>query len=141
MYVCSVSKSCLTLQPHGLWSSRFHCPCYFPGKNTGVGCYFLLQGIFPIQGLNPHLLHLLYWQADYCTTWESLIQKYYPVKYQYIQNVKINIHCTNVTQGFSEPRLKRDFIILFFEFPVLKLFYFVPHPPHFSFLTRRCFHY
>ena len=21
-----------------------------PGKNTGVGCHFLLQGIFPIQG-------------------------------------------------------------------------------------------
>ena len=28
-----------------------------PGKNTGVGCHFLLQGIFPIQGLNPGLPH------------------------------------------------------------------------------------
>ena len=28
-------------------------------KNTGVGCHFLLQGIFPTQRLNPHLLHLL----------------------------------------------------------------------------------
>ena len=28
-----------------------------PGKNTGVGCYVLLQGIFPTQGLNPSLLH------------------------------------------------------------------------------------
>ena len=27
------------------------------GKNTGVGCHFLLQGIFPTQGLNPGLLH------------------------------------------------------------------------------------
>ena len=27
----------------------------FPGKNTGVGCHFLLQGIFLIQGLNPVL--------------------------------------------------------------------------------------
>ena len=27
------------------------------GKNTGVGCDFLLQGIFPTQGLNPGLLH------------------------------------------------------------------------------------
>ena len=25
----------------------------FAGKNTGVGCYFLLQGIFPTQGWNP----------------------------------------------------------------------------------------
>ena len=28
-----------------------------PGKNTGVGCHDLLQGIFPTQGLNPGLLH------------------------------------------------------------------------------------
>ena len=32
-------------------------PWDFPGKNTGVGCHFLLQGIFPIQGLNPGLPH------------------------------------------------------------------------------------
>ena len=32
-----------------------------PGKNTRVGCHFLLQGIFPTQGLNLRLLH---WQAD-----------------------------------------------------------------------------
>ena len=28
-----------------------------PGKNTGVGCHALLQGIFPIQGSNPGLPH------------------------------------------------------------------------------------
>ena len=32
-----------------------------PGKNTGMGCHFLLQGIFPTQGSNLHLLH---WQMD-----------------------------------------------------------------------------
>ena len=36
-----------------------------PGKNTGVGSHFLLQGIFPTQRLNRHLSHLLHWQADY----------------------------------------------------------------------------
>ena len=36
------------------------CSWYSPGKNTGVGCHFLLQGIFLAQGLN---LHLLPWQA------------------------------------------------------------------------------
>ena len=34
-----------------------------PGKNTGVGCHALLQGIFQTQGLNLRLLHLLHWQA------------------------------------------------------------------------------
>ena len=35
----------------------------FSGKNTGMGCHALLQGIFLTQGLNPHLLHLLQWRA------------------------------------------------------------------------------
>ena len=34
-----------------------------PGKNNGVGCHALLQGIFLTQGLNPRLLCLLRWQA------------------------------------------------------------------------------
>ena len=34
-----------------------------PGKSTGVGCPALLQGIFPTQGSNPHLLCLLLWQS------------------------------------------------------------------------------
>ena len=36
----------------------------FPGKSTGVGCHFLLQGIFLILGSNPCLLRLLHWKAD-----------------------------------------------------------------------------
>ena len=43
---------------------RLLCPWNFPGKNTGVGCHFLLQRIFPTQGSNPQLLHLLHWQAE-----------------------------------------------------------------------------
>ena len=35
----------------------------FPGKNTGAGHHFLLQGIFLNQGLNLHLLCLLRWQV------------------------------------------------------------------------------
>ena len=44
-------------------ATRLICPWDSPGKNTGVGCHFLLQ-IFLTQGLNPHLFHLLHWQAD-----------------------------------------------------------------------------
>ena len=36
----------------------------FPGKNTGVGCHALLQGIFPTQGSNLSLFCLLHWQVD-----------------------------------------------------------------------------
>ena len=36
-----------------------------PGKNTDVGCYAFLQGIFLTQGSNPSLLHLLHWQMGY----------------------------------------------------------------------------
>ena len=51
-----------------------------PGKDTGVGCHFLLQEIFPTQRSNPHFLHLLHWQVgsslahpshlpNVCLTW------------------------------------------------------------------------
>ena len=46
-----------SLRPHGLMPTRLLCPWDFPGKNTGVGCHFLLQGIFPTQGWNPGLSH------------------------------------------------------------------------------------
>ena len=36
----------------------------FPGQEYWSGLHFLLQGIFPTQGWNPHLPHLLHWQAD-----------------------------------------------------------------------------
>ena len=35
----------------------------FPRQNTAVGCHFLLQGIFPTQGLNLCLIHLLHCQV------------------------------------------------------------------------------
>ena len=51
-----VSESFPTLcDPMGI--TRLLCPWDFPGRNTGVGCHFLLQGIFPTQGSNPCLLH------------------------------------------------------------------------------------
>ena len=45
-------------------ATRLLCWWNFPGKNTGVGCQFLLQMIFTIQGSNKHLLHLPHWQVD-----------------------------------------------------------------------------
>ena len=44
--------------------ARFLCPWDSPGKNTEVGCHFLLQEIFPTQGLNLDLLHCR--QTLYC---------------------------------------------------------------------------
>ena len=42
-----------SLCPHGLQPARLLCSWDSPGKNTGVGCHFLLQEIFPTQGSNP----------------------------------------------------------------------------------------
>ena len=49
---CSVVSD--SLRPHGLWPTRLLCPWSknTPGKNTGVDSHSLLQGFFPIQGLN-----------------------------------------------------------------------------------------
>ena len=46
-----------SLHPQGLWPTTLLNPWDFPGKSTGMGCHFLLQGIFLTQGSNPGLLH------------------------------------------------------------------------------------
>ena len=53
-----VAQSCLTLcdpMDGSLPGSAVHG--IFQARNTGVGYHFLLQGIFPTQGLNSGLLH------------------------------------------------------------------------------------
>ena len=61
-YCCLVTKLCpAVLQPCGLEHTNLLCPLDFPDENTGMGCHFLLQGIFLTQRLNLRLLH---WQAD-----------------------------------------------------------------------------
>ena len=40
------------------------CSWTFPDKNTGVGCHFLLQGIFLTQGSNLPLLHWGFFTAE-----------------------------------------------------------------------------
>ena len=61
----SDGRSCVSdsLWCYGLQPARLLCQWDFPGKNTGVGCHFILQGVFPTQGSNPHLLCLLHWQV------------------------------------------------------------------------------
>ena len=51
--------------PHGLL-----CPWDFPSKNAGLGCHFLLQGIFLTQGWNPHLLGR--WILYHGATWADV---------------------------------------------------------------------
>ena len=46
-----------SLRPHGLYPTRLHCLWDFLDNSTGVGCHFILQGIFPTQGSNLNLLH------------------------------------------------------------------------------------
>ena len=75
-FLCVHAQSCPTLcdpMDSSLPGSSVHG--ILQAKNTGVSSHFLLRGIFPTQGSNPHLLCLLRWQADVftnCATWEAL---------------------------------------------------------------------
>ena len=61
MYAKSL-ESCPTLC-NPMQPARLLCPWDSLGKNTGVGCCTLFQGIFPTQGSKLHLLCLLNWQV------------------------------------------------------------------------------
>ena len=77
--MCSVMSS--SLRPHGLQPARLLCPWNSPGKNTRVGCHFLLQGIFPAQGSKPRVLCtcISRWILYHCTNLGS------PQKVTYMQ--------------------------------------------------------
>ena len=60
-YITSVISD--FLRPCEVYPARLLCPWDFPGKNTGMGCHALLQGIFPTQGSNPCFLHVLHRQV------------------------------------------------------------------------------
>ena len=51
IHCCLVAQSCLAL------CNSMVCQWDSPGKNTGMGCHSLLQGLFPTQGSNPGQLH------------------------------------------------------------------------------------
>ena len=118
VYGRSVSRSVVpnSLQLHGLLPARLLCPWNSPGKNTGVGCHFFLQGIFLTQGLNlglldcrqtlHHLSHQVYigfhiwlnrvWPFGdwfFCTFWK------FPLISIHSLTVK-NIFCTYIQSRF-----------------------------------------
>ena len=61
MDVCMLTHSSCVQFFVTLWTARLLCPWDSPGKNTGVGCHALLQGIFLTQRSNSCLLH---WQVS-----------------------------------------------------------------------------
>ena len=71
--------SCIQLlRPHRLKPTRVLCPWDFPGKNMGMGCYFLLQEIFPTQRLNPGLVRCrqICYHLSYEGSFSQKIQKW-----------------------------------------------------------------
>ena len=74
VWVCECVSVCLcvlihsvvsdSLRSHGLYPARPLCPQDSPGKNPGVGCHFLFQGIFLTRGSSLHFLCLQQWQVD-----------------------------------------------------------------------------
>ena len=63
-HTCDKLLSCVRLFATPWTACRLHCLWDVPGKNTGVGCHFFLQAIFPTQGSNLCLLVSPTLQAD-----------------------------------------------------------------------------
>ena len=81
IHVCMYAKSLQSCPT--LWD-----PMDCLGKNTGVGCYFLLQGIFPTQGLNLCLLHLLHYR-----------QILYPLSHQRSPSIRVSTRVSLSPRG------------------------------------------
>ena len=127
-----VTKSCPTLVKPG----RLLCRWDSPGKNTGVGCCFLLQVIFPTQKSNPGLLdsrqifyRLSYegsmnrtlpnsfYKASIILIWKSVKdtvrkENYRPTS---LMNKNLNKIIANQIQQFIEGIIHHDWVRFIFE--------------------------
>ena len=65
---CSVVSD--SFRPHGLWPTLLLCPWDSPGRKTGVGYHFLLQGIFSAKGSN-HISCVSFIIGRFFTCWST----------------------------------------------------------------------
>ena len=97
------------IQPYMLYS-----PWNSPHQNTGVGSCFLLQGIFPTQGLNPRLPHCrqILCQPSYqgipnhicCTNWNFFNCKKSVMKNWKLIFIQFSCFCVKAVWRKKEPR-------------------------------------
>ena len=95
----------------------------FSSKNTGVGCYSLLQGIFLTQRWNPHLLHcrwILYIHCCISQTYLLEISKHQGHKHIFSKTESFNSEC--ITIGVLVLSQQPPNLILY----VLKMYTFLP---------------
>ena len=89
--LCVLAQSCPIL---GDPMSRLLCPWDFPGKNTGVGCHFLLLGIFPTQG-STHISCISCigrWILYHCTP-----ENFFPHPFIWLRGAEWSGHLPRVT--------------------------------------------
>ena len=102
----SVTQSCPTL--HGLESTRLLCAWGSPGKSTGVGCHFLLQGIFPTQELNLGLLHCrqFLYRLSYQGSAYTCIK--FTFNYIYTYNLEKQMATDSNSLAWTTPRIEES---------------------------------
>ena len=100
-----------SLRPPGLQSSRLLHPWDSPGQNTGVGCHFLLQGIFSTQGSNPGLPHCrqtLYQLSHQGSPAQAWKQPEWPLAAEQIKVWCLYVmKCCSATKGTEQRHLQQ----------------------------------
>ena len=77
MCACSVASVVSdSLQLYGPWLTRLLSPWDSPGKNTEVGCHFLLQGLAPRPGIKPLSSAVKMQSPNHWTPREASVQNY-----------------------------------------------------------------
>ena len=106
-----VCLECLVAQSHPTLCDPMDCMLPgssihgdYPGKNTGVGCHAVLQGIFPTQGLNLGLLH--FQQIHYHLSYQgspshSLLQQSKDTVYKGVIHFGL---CISLLEKYGEKR-------------------------------------
>ena len=122
----SLSVASDSLRPHELQPTRLLCPWDSSGKSTGVGCHFLLQGIFLTQGSNLGLPH-------YRQTLYRLSQQGIPdTQKRKITNLKDSIYHFSLMETVRDVALWKERIQGWEEITLFNVYLKLPSPPFFN---------
>ena len=115
------------MRPHGLQPDRLLSPWDSPGKNTGMGCHFLLQGVFQTQNSNPYLMSPALASRCFTTgaTWEHN-KSLSPLVRGLLHNRKIKL-LKSIFQLMSLVKSQTSSLIEFHAFPGMKPEYLFNH--------------
>ena len=113
-----------SVRPHGLQPTRLPCPWDSPGKNTGLGCHFLLQCYFFFRmWFAKYCLSVFILSTGYFAEQKFILMSFNLLVFPFMDhNISVNLRTLCLAPKDFPSLKKKRFIVLYFKFKYMSHF-------------------